>query len=112
MFYHVTVLSISQTFTNPLSIIYPLIHCSIIYYFYIYSIIYYLITLSDSFSLFPCCKRGLQQLHFYKSVHVRPSQGLEVSWSKHRRNAELLWEGLEKLGLELFVKDKVGMATL
>ena len=35
-------------------------------------------------------------------------QGLEASWSKHKKNAELLWEGLEKLGLELLVKDKVG----
>ena len=36
-------------------------------------------------------------------------QGLGASWSKHKKNAELLWEGLEKLGLELLVKDKVGI---
>ena len=34
-------------------------------------------------------------------------QGLESSWKRHRENAELLWTGLEKLGLEMFIKDKV-----
>ena len=38
-------------------------------------------------------------------------QGLGASWSKHKKNAELLWEGLEKLGLELLVKDKVGITA-
>eukprot|EP00731_Ephydatia_muelleri_P014900 Em0008g620a len=41
-----------------------------------------------------------------ESLAMLAEEGLEASWSKHKRNAELLWEGLEKLGLELFVKDK------
>jgi len=34
-------------------------------------------------------------------------QGLDVSWRRHERNAELLWSGIESLGLELFIKEKV-----
>ena len=34
-------------------------------------------------------------------------QGLENSWSIHKNCAEMLHEGLEKLGLDLLVKDKV-----
>ena len=34
-------------------------------------------------------------------------QGLENSWANHKKCAEMLHEGLEKLGLELLVKDKV-----
>lgn len=34
-------------------------------------------------------------------------QGLEKSWETHRKCAEMLWEGVEKLGLELLVQDKV-----
>lgn len=34
-------------------------------------------------------------------------QGLEKSWETHRKCAEMLWEGAEKLGLELLVQDKV-----
>lgn len=41
-----------------------------------------------------------------ESLSLLAEEGLEASWRKHRRNAELLWEGLEKLGLELFVKDQ------
>lgn len=33
-------------------------------------------------------------------------EGLEKSWETHRRCAEMLWEGVEKLGLELLVQDK------
>ncbi|CAG5115113.1 unnamed protein product, partial [Candidula unifasciata] len=33
-------------------------------------------------------------------------EGLEKSWEDHRVCSELLYEGLEKLGLELLVKDK------
>lgn len=34
-------------------------------------------------------------------------QGLEKSWETHRKCAEMLWEGAEKLGLELLVQEKV-----
>lgn len=33
-------------------------------------------------------------------------EGLEKSWETHRKCAEMLWEGAEKLGLELLVQDK------
>lgn len=33
-------------------------------------------------------------------------EGLENSWANHKKCAEMLHEGLEKLGLELLVKDK------
>lgn len=34
-------------------------------------------------------------------------QGLEKSWETHKKCAEMLWEGAEKLGLELLVQEKV-----
>lgn len=34
-------------------------------------------------------------------------QGLEKSWADHKACSELLYNGLEKLGLELLVKNKV-----
>ena len=34
-------------------------------------------------------------------------QGLPACWARHKHCAELLYEGLEKLGLKLVVKDKV-----
>jgi len=34
-------------------------------------------------------------------------QGLEESWTRHKRNAELLWNSIKELGLELFVREKV-----
>lgn len=39
--------------------------------------------------------------------NVYMEQGLEKSWETHRKCAEMLWEGAEKLGLELLVQDKV-----
>jgi alanine-glyoxylate transaminase / serine-glyoxylate transaminase / serine-pyruvate transaminase len=30
-------------------------------------------------------------------------EGLEARWQRHRRNAELLWDGLQEMGLELHV---------
>jgi len=34
-------------------------------------------------------------------------QGLEQSWSEHAKCVQLLHQGVEDMGLELFVKDKV-----
>ena len=34
-------------------------------------------------------------------------QGLETCWKRHRTNAELLWSGLKKLGVDVFVEDEV-----
>lgn len=35
-------------------------------------------------------------------------QGLENMWAKQKEVTQVLYEGLERLGLELLVKDKVG----
>jgi len=37
---------------------------------------------------------------------------LEVSWDRHRKNAEELWNSLEKIGLELQVKKELRLPTL
>lgn len=44
-------------------------------------------------------------MHIYMYTYV--VQGLEKSWETHRKCAEMLWEGAEKLGLELLVQEKV-----
>jgi alanine-glyoxylate transaminase/serine-glyoxylate transaminase/serine-pyruvate transaminase len=39
-------------------------------------------------------------------------EGLEARFARHRANAELLWEGLEELGLELFVPEERRLVQL
>lgn len=39
----------------------------------------------------------------YEGLRMLTEEGLEVSWARHQRNAELLWEGLEGMGLTLHV---------
>jgi alanine-glyoxylate transaminase / serine-glyoxylate transaminase / serine-pyruvate transaminase len=39
----------------------------------------------------------------YAALRLLAQEGLEGSWQRHRQAAERLWEGLEKLGLELHV---------
>ena len=39
----------------------------------------------------------------YEGLRIVAEEGLEVRWERHRRNAEVLWQGLENLGLELHV---------
>ena len=39
----------------------------------------------------------------YEALRIVAEEGLEVRWARHRRNAEVLWQGLEILGLELQV---------
>jgi alanine-glyoxylate transaminase / serine-glyoxylate transaminase / serine-pyruvate transaminase len=39
----------------------------------------------------------------YEGLKLVTEEGLEARWERHRLNAELLCEGLEKLGLELIV---------
>ncbi|KAK3735598.1 hypothetical protein QZH41_013717, partial [Actinostola sp. cb2023] len=41
-----------------------------------------------------------------ESLSMLVEEGLENSWKRHHDNIEIFWEGLEKMGLELFVKDK------
>lgn len=39
----------------------------------------------------------------YEGLRLVVEEGLEARWARHRRNAELLWTGLENLGLEMLV---------
>lgn len=39
----------------------------------------------------------------YEGLRMLCEEGLESSWARHRRNAEMLWAGLEALGLTLHV---------
>jgi alanine-glyoxylate transaminase/serine-glyoxylate transaminase/serine-pyruvate transaminase len=39
----------------------------------------------------------------YEGLRMLTEEGLEASWARHRRNAELLWAGLEAMGLTLHV---------
>ncbi len=47
-----------------------------------------------------------------EGLRVVLEEGLERRWRRHRRNAELLWQGLEDLGLELFVPEEYRLPTL
>lgn len=47
-----------------------------------------------------------------EALRVVLEEGLERRWQRHRRNAELLWQGLEDLGLELFVPEEYRLPTL
>jgi alanine-glyoxylate transaminase/serine-glyoxylate transaminase/serine-pyruvate transaminase len=40
---------------------------------------------------------------FYEGLRIAAEEGLEDRWARHRRNGELLWEGLEEMGLTLHV---------
>jgi alanine-glyoxylate transaminase/serine-glyoxylate transaminase/serine-pyruvate transaminase len=39
----------------------------------------------------------------YEALHIVAEEGLETRWARHRQNAQLLWDGMEKLGLEMHV---------
>jgi alanine-glyoxylate transaminase/serine-glyoxylate transaminase/serine-pyruvate transaminase len=39
----------------------------------------------------------------YEGLRIIAEEGLEARWERHRRNAGLLWQGLEGMGLELHV---------
>lgn len=44
--------------------------------------------------------------HLYMSCY---SKGLENCWERHKRVAEYFHAGLERMGLKLFVKEKVSI---
>lgn len=39
----------------------------------------------------------------FEGLSIVLEEGLEARWQRHRENAELLWAGLEKMGMSLFV---------
>ena len=48
----------------------------------------------------------------YEALSIVAEEGLEARWSRHRRNAERLWQGLENLGLTLHVPIAYRLPTL
>ncbi|OOV33866.1 alanine--glyoxylate aminotransferase [Candidatus Synechococcus spongiarum LMB bulk15M] len=47
-----------------------------------------------------------------EALRLLAEEGLETAWQRHRRNAELLWEGLQSLGLKLAVEERLRLPTL
>jgi alanine-glyoxylate transaminase / serine-glyoxylate transaminase / serine-pyruvate transaminase len=47
-----------------------------------------------------------------EALRLLAEEGLENAWARHRANAERLWAGLERLGLELHVAEPLRLATL
>jgi alanine-glyoxylate transaminase/serine-glyoxylate transaminase/serine-pyruvate transaminase len=47
-----------------------------------------------------------------EALRLLAEEGLEAAWARHRRNAERLWAGLERLGLELHVSEPLRLPTL
>lgn len=48
----------------------------------------------------------------YEGLRMLTEEGLEASWARHQRNAELLWEGLEAQGLTLHVAPEHRLPSL
>ncbi len=48
----------------------------------------------------------------YEALKIIEEEGLEQRWTRHKENAEILWNGLEKLGLELVVPINFRLPTL
>ncbi|WP_254947506.1 alanine--glyoxylate aminotransferase family protein [Cyanobium sp. N.Huapi 1H5] len=47
-----------------------------------------------------------------EALRLLAEEGLEAAWARHRTNAERLWAGLERLGLELHVSESLRLPTL
>jgi len=47
-----------------------------------------------------------------EALRLLAEEGLENAWARHRGNAERLWSGLERLGLELHVSEPLRLVTL
>ena len=47
-----------------------------------------------------------------EALRLLAEEGLEQSWARHQHNAEALWSGLERLGLELPTPEHLRLATL
>jgi alanine-glyoxylate transaminase/serine-glyoxylate transaminase/serine-pyruvate transaminase len=48
----------------------------------------------------------------YEALRLIAEEGLEARWARHRAHAELLWDHLERIGLELFVPRERRLPTL
>ncbi len=47
-----------------------------------------------------------------EALRLLAEEGIENSWSRHQKNAEYLWQGLEELGLTLHVEREYRLPTL
>jgi alanine-glyoxylate transaminase/serine-glyoxylate transaminase/serine-pyruvate transaminase len=47
-----------------------------------------------------------------EALRLLAEEGLENAWARHRANAERLWAGLERLGLELHAPEPLRLPTL
>jgi len=47
-----------------------------------------------------------------EALRLLAEEGLENAWARHRSNAERLWAGLERLGLELHAPEHLRLPTL
>ena len=47
-----------------------------------------------------------------EALRLLAKEGLEAAWARHRSNAERLWAGLERLGLELHAPQHLRLPTL
>ncbi len=47
-----------------------------------------------------------------EALRLLAEEGLEAAWARHRSNAERLWAGLERQGLELHVSEPLRLPTL
>jgi alanine-glyoxylate transaminase / serine-glyoxylate transaminase / serine-pyruvate transaminase len=48
----------------------------------------------------------------YEGLKIALEEGLEQRWERHRRNASILWDGLNELGLSLHVAPEFRLPTL
>jgi aspartate aminotransferase-like enzyme len=48
----------------------------------------------------------------YNQILCSIYQGLENSWANHKKCAEMLHRGVESLGLQLLVTEKVGLISI
>lgn len=48
----------------------------------------------------------------YEALRQIAKEGLDNCWARHRRNAELLWDGLQALGLKLHVSEENRLPSL
>jgi len=49
---------------------------------------------------------------FHEALRIITEEGLEDRWERHRSNAELLWEGLEDLGIGCHVEKEFRLPSL
>jgi alanine-glyoxylate transaminase/serine-glyoxylate transaminase/serine-pyruvate transaminase len=47
-----------------------------------------------------------------EALRLLAEEGLEQAWARHRASAERLWQGLQRLGLELHVPEHLRLSTL